>query len=374
MKCVFIVAGDHSGDIIASQLITSMKKLRSDLFVVGVGGEHIKSVSDRFLVNIVQENAVGLTIALKKFSYFKHVLNEIIKPELEKNPPDVVIPVDFYGFNGRVAELAKSLGRPVYYYVSPQFWASRPWRAERLRKVVDLFLCLFPFELDFYKKRSLPAHFVGHPILDKIPEINETQVKPQRVEAMIGLLPGSRAGEIKRHLPIMAEACEIIKKKHPGTRFILFTVPNIDRDLYKSILTPRKSSLLIELVQDVGYSWRSQIDMAMTASGLETLENTLLGVPMVVMYKTDWLTYAVAKMVITIPYLGMPNLLAGKEIAPEFIQWRATPKNLAAPLLQWLKNPPAWKNAQRDLLSLRKAMGGSGASDRAAKLILEKVA
>jgi lipid-A-disaccharide synthase len=279
MKCVFIVAGDPSGDIIAAQLIESMKKLRSDLFVVGVGGENIQRVSNRFLENIVKQNAVGLTIALQKISYFKHVLNDIIKPEFEKNPPDIVITVDFYGFNGRVAGLAKQMGFPVYYYVSPQFWASRPWRAEKLRSVVDMFLCLFPFELDFYKKRSLPAQFVGHPILDRIPEIDERNLRPPRVEALIGLLPGSRIDEIKRHLPIMADACDLIRKNNPGTRFVLFTVPNINKDLYKSILTPRKSDLLIEMVQDESYVWRSQIDMAITASGMETLENTLLGIP-----------------------------------------------------------------------------------------------
>jgi lipid-A-disaccharide synthase len=257
--------------------------------------------------------------------------------------------------------------------VSPQFWASRPWRAEKLRKVVDLFLCLFPFEIDFYKKRNLPAHFVGHPILDRIPEIDE-RMRPARVEAMIGLLPGSRTDEIKRHLPIMAAACEIIQKNNPGTRFILFTVPNINRDLYKSILTPRKSQLLVEMVQDESYVWRSQIDMALTASGMETLENTLLGIPMVVMYKTDWLTYAVAKSVINIRYLGMPNLLAGKEVVPEFLQWRATATNIAQPILKWLKDPAARKAVCRSLLDLRKAMGGQGASERAARLILENVA
>jgi lipid-A-disaccharide synthase len=237
-----------------------------------------------------------------------------------------------------------------------------------------MFLCLFPFEIEFYKKRSLPAHFVGHPILDRIPEIDERNLRPARVEAMIGLLPGSRVDEIKRHLPIMAEACEMIQKQNPGTRFILFTVPNINRDLYKSILTPRKGTLLIEMVQDESYVWRSQIDIALTASGMETLENTLLGIPMVIMYQTDWLTYAVAMMVINIKYLGMPNLLAGKEIVPEFLQRRATAANIARPVLTWLKEPETRKNVCRQLLGLRKLMGGQGASERAARLILEKVA
>jgi lipid-A-disaccharide synthase len=374
LKRVLIVAGDPSGDLVASQLVESMKKIDPALHVVGIGGENLKRVSNTFLANIVGQHALGFAISPQKIFYFRNILNTVIEPEIKNNPPDAVIPVDFYGFNSRVAALAKKYGRKVFYYVSPQFWASRPGRAERLRSAVDMFLCLFPFEAEFYRKRQLPAHFVGHPILDRIPDIDVNDRGPQRIEPIIGLLPGSRPEEIKRHLPVMAGACEIIKKNIPGSRFVLFTVPNVDKDLYKNILSRPNSQILVEMVRDENYAWRSQLDASFTASGMETLENALLGIPMVIMYKTDWITYAVARSLINIRFLGMPNLLADKSIVPEFIQWKATSDSVARPMLEWLKNPAVRTAKRAELLALREIMGAHGASERAARLILEEVA
>jgi len=372
MKRVFIIAGDPSGDLIASQLIESMRRLQPGLEVVGLGGAHLRKCSDRFLGNIVEQHALGFAISPKQILYFRKILTDVIVPELKKNPPDVVVPVDFYGFNSRVAMVAKELGHRVFYYASPQFWASRPGRADRLRKSVDLFLCLFPFEEDFYKKRQLPARFVGHPLLDSLPPIDEEG--PQKVEPSIGLLPGSRPEEIRRHLPVMADACRLIAKAVPGCRFVIFAVPHVPRDLYHSILSGHKSTVMMDIIQDEDYQWRSQMDLALTASGMETLENALLGIPMVVMYKTNWITYLIARMLIRIRYLAMPNLLADREVVPEFIQWKATADAIAKPIIHWLKNPKERRELRRTLLSLRGKFGGNGASERAARAILEKVA
>jgi lipid-A-disaccharide synthase len=373
MKRLLITAGDPSGDIIAAHLVEALKKRSPNLFIVGLGGQKLEKVSDRFLGNIVSKHALGFFISPKTILHFRHILNEVLIPEMKENPPDAVIPVDFYGFNSRVAQAAKKWGRPVFYYASPQFWASRPGRAEHLRPFVDMFLCLFPFEVDFYKKKNLPAQFVGHPILDFIPKMAESV--PARVELLIGLLPGSRPEEIKRHLPIMMAACEKIATEAPGSRFVLFTVPHVSRDFYHSILNQVKpTKCLIELIQDEGYNWRSQLDMAVTASGMESLENALLGIPMVVIYKTNWVTYAVARMLIRIPHIGMPNLLAGKEIVPEFIQTRVTAENIVAPILTWIRQPALRQELRKNLLGLREKFGGGGASDRAAKVILDKVA
>ncbi len=373
MKRVLIVAGDPSGDLIAAQLVASMKSLQPGLEVVGVGGRRLQAVSDRFLANIVERHALGFAITPGQIRYFRSVLHDIIEPELRDHPPDAVIPVDFYGFNSHVARTAKKRRHRIFYYASPQFWASRPWRAETLRPFVDMFLCLFPFEVDFYKKRGLPATFVGHPILDAIPK-PDPNLRP-KVESMIGLLPGSRPEEVRRHLPIMAKACDLIATAVPRTRFLLFTVPHIDRNLYQRAFgVGQPSKCLIELVQDEDYAWRSQLDLSISASGMETLENALLGVPMVVMYKTNWFTYAVARALIRIKHLAMPNLLAGKELVPEFIQHRATARNIAGPMIRWLNNPEERRILRGQLLDLREQFGDQGASERAARVILEKVA
>lgn len=373
MKRFFIVAGDPSGDLVASQLVASLKKLDPQIHITGVGGVHLQKVSDEFLINIVHQGAFGVAITPGQILFFRKVLNEVIEPALRKNRPEAVIPVDFYGFNSRVAKLAKQNGTKVFYYASPQFWATRPGRADSLRAFVDLFLCLFPFEIDFYKKRQLPAQFVGHPILDVIPEVPDDI--PARVESMVGLLPGSRLAEIKRHLPVMMKACDKISSVHPGTRYVLFTVPHVDRTVYQDIIAQSgRGRCLIELIQDENYTWRAQLDMAMTASGMESLENAMLGIPMVVLYKTNWLTYGVGKLLIRIPNIAMPNLLAGRKIIPEFLQWTATPDALADPLLEWMNNPRARKDLRAQLLSLRRQFGENGASERAARVILEKVA
>lgn len=375
MKRVFIIAGDPSGDLIGAQLIEAMKKIEPDLEITGMGGKNLQKTSHRFLENIVEKHASGFAISPKKLMYFKNLLNEKIYQEFKNNPPDVVIPVDFYGFNSRMAAMAKKMGHQVFYYASPQFWASRPGRAEKLRDIVDIFLCLFPFELKFYESRKLPAKFVGHPILDSIPYLSPDDEKPLRIESIVGLLPGSRPDEVKRHLPVMARAAGIITHKFPGTRFVVFTVPHISRHLYQELLgTPQKNNALIELIQDENYQWRSQIDLAISASGMETLENALLGIPMVIMYKTHWITYAIARSIIKIRQIGMPNLLAGKEIVPERIQWEATPESISKPIINWLEKPQERHAVRKKLLSLRQLFGKNGASQRAAKTILDKVA
>lgn len=373
MKRILITAGDPSGDIIAAHLVVALKKMDPKLYVVGLGGDKLEKVSNRFLGNIVKQHALGFFISPKKIMHFRNILNNVIASELHDNPPDAVIPVDFYGFNSRVAKAAKKMGTKVFYYASPQFWASRPGRAERLRKVVDMFLCLFPFEVDFYRKKNLPAQFVGHPILDFIPPV--PQEPAMHVEPIIGLLPGSRPDEIRRHLPIMTQVCEKIAKEAPGARFLLFMVPHLSKEFYHKILNRvNPSHCLIELIQDEEYIWRSQLDISISASGMETLENALLGIPMVVIYKTNWVTYFVARALICIPHIAMPNLLAGRQLVPEYIQAAATSENIFKSMITWIKNPQERKTLRKELLALREKFGGGGASDRAAKVILDKVA
>lgn len=375
MKKIFITAGDPSGDLIASRLVQSMKKIQPDLYVTGCGGAHLQKVSDKFLCNLVQEHTFGFAISPRKIFHFHQILKKIILPELSANPPDAVIPVDFYGFNAQVAKGAKKKGIKVFYYVSPQFWASRPGRADTLRAFVDHFLCLFPFEIDFYRKRNIPATFVGHPLLDSVPQVRADMVPLARVESNVGLLPGSRPEEIQRHLPVMMEACNIVHAGYPASRFFLFTVPHVHRDLYKSIITQYKhDQILVDLVQDEDYRWRMQLDVAISASGMETFENTLLGIPMVVMYKMSTFNYALAKMLVKIPYVALPNILGKGEIVPEYIQSAATPEAIATSLLKWLKNPTEKNLLRRKLLEIRSQFGENGASDRAARTILEKVA
>jgi lipid-A-disaccharide synthase len=369
---ILISAGDPSGDLLASQLAVALKKKRPGLFVTALGGANLEKHSDKFLTNIVAQHALGFAISPKQILYFRDVLNKIVQPEILNNRPDVVIPVDFYGFNWRVAAMAKKAGARVFYYASPQFWASRSYRADKLRPYVDLFLCLFPFEMEFYRKRNIPAEFVSHPLFDSLPPVDPAP--PMKVEPIVGLLPGSRPGEIARHLPMMVNACDRISQAVQGVRFVLFTVPHVPRETYNRLISEAKPSrALIELIQDENYGWRSQIDLAISASGMETLENALLGIPMVIMYKTNFITYWVARSLIKIPHIGMPNLLAGKKIVPEFVQGAATVESIAQPVIDWIKDPAERRRLRAELLALRDLFGTNGASARAADVILEKM-
>jgi len=371
-----VVAGDPSGDLLAANLVRAMKKINPDIEVTALGGKHLKACSERFLVDLVSQYAGGFWIPLKKILFFKNVLKNTIRPELAQGHIDRVILVDFYGFNRHVAGIAARYGKPVYYYACPQFWASRPGRLNRIKSYVKRFLVLFPFEVDYYKSRGLSATFVGHPLLDPILAIHTSSNGTQRhMEPLVGLIPGSRPDEVRRHLPVMMSVCDQIHKDWPGARFILFAAPGLDPAIYSEILKPGTHlPYLLEIVRDEDYRWRSQLDMAMTASGLETLESALLGIPMAVMYKMPWVTYCIAKAIVTIPDVAIPNILAGRRVVPEFIQHKAQAGPIAEILKGWLKNPAERELVKKNLLQLREGFGEPGASERAARVVLEVAA
>jgi len=370
-----IVAGDPSGDLLAANLIQAMKKLQSNISVTALGGKHLKQCSERFLVDLVSQYAVGFWISPKKIFFFKEVLEKIVKKELEHHSIDSIILVDFYGFNRHVASLAARYKKPVYYYVCPQFWASRPGRLNFIKSFVRRFLVLFPFEEDFYKARGLSATFVGHPLLDPILNIHYNGSQKNHVEPLIGLLPGSRPDEVRRHMPVMLEVCERIVKDWPGARFILFAAPDLNTEIYSEVLGPgARLPFFLEIVRDENYTWRSQLDVAVTASGLEALESALLGIPMAVIYKMPWVTYLVARAIVTIPHIAIPNILAGRLLVPEFIQHKAKAGPIAETLKKWLKDPKERERIKQRLIQLREGFGQPGASERAAKAILEAAA
>jgi lipid-A-disaccharide synthase len=372
MKRYLIVAGDPSGDLLAANLVRAMKKLDPRVHITALGGKHLKAGSERFLVDLVAQYAGGFWIPLKKILFLRRVLKEVVAPELAGPSIDEVILVDFYGFNRHVAELARQHGKPVHYYVCPQFWASRPGRLDRIKSAVREFLVLFPFEVEFYKAKGLSATFVGHPLLDPILATTANGRGPRHVEPLIGLLPGSRPHEIKKHLPVMLGVCDRMHASFPGARFILFTPSDLNPEAYSEILAPdKRRPYFLEIVKDEDYSWRSQLDVAVTSSGLETLENALLGVPMVVIYKMHWINYLVARSVITVRHIAIPNILAGRVIVPELIQHSAQSEPIAEILKQWLKNPAEHDKIKHELLALREKFGSPGASERAARVILK---
>ncbi|MBL0058240.1 MAG: lipid-A-disaccharide synthase [Elusimicrobia bacterium] len=368
MPRILFVAGDPSGDQHAARVAAEAKSRGAE--ILAAGGPALQKIADRWLGDLVSQSVMGFLEPIKKVPFFLNFLNRVLRPALAEFKPDVVVPTDFYGFNRHVARAAKAAGSRVCYFVSPQVWASRPGRIQALKQCVDRMLVIFPFEEPLYREAGVPVTFVGHPLLDVLPAAEGEA--PMRVEPVVGLLPGSRPGEVRRLLPVFLKAAELLPS---SSRFVLFAAPTLANGFYDGFLNvPRRRPFLLEMVRDENYGWRRGVDVALACSGTATLENALLGLPTVVAYKTSGLTYALARLLVRVKNIAMPNILAGKTLMPEFIQSQATPEKLAGALRALLSNPPERRAVRKQLLALREKLGGPGAAVRAAEAILKEAA
>jgi len=362
---VLFTAGDVSGDQHAARVAGELKS--RGVSIAALGGPALKSVADLWLGDLVSQGMMGFWEPLRKIPYFLKLLNNVVKPTLFNWKPDVVVPTDFYGFNRHVARVSKQAGRRVYYFVSPQVWASRPGRIQTLQRVVDRMLVIFPFEEKLYREQGVPVDFVGHPLAETVPFVAEN--RPRNVEPLVGLLPGSRPSEVRRLLPVFLETAERLSQNSSGFRFVLFAAPGLSDAFYQEILRHRSGRpLRLDLVRDEGYAWRQNLDGALACSGTATLENALLGVPTVVAYRTSWPTYALARLLINVNAIAMPNILTGKSLMPERIQGAATPPSLADALSGFFKDR-SYETVRKNLMSVRSLLGGPGCAKRTADII-----
>jgi lipid-A-disaccharide synthase len=370
-KNILVIAGDPSGDLHAANLIKELLAKDPEISITSMGGVRMQEVSTHFIYNLVSVGAVGFAEPFKNFFlWFK--LIKIVRRYLEEKRPACVIAVDFYGFNHQVLGLAAHRKIPAFYYISPQVWASRPGRAAKLAKLTREMFVIFPFEADIYKKVKGNATFVGHPLLDLMPEPGQKDFPPADGAWKIGILPGSRKTEISRHLPLFMKAFYRIKESHPKARAYLFAVPEFpdDRIVPELEAVEKYWSKDIEIVREKDYKLRAQMDFAFTCSGTATLENALLGVPMAVAYKMQKLTYAIAKRVAKVQYISLVNILLKKPAVKELIQEAATVDNLAQDAFAYINNPPRMQAARKELMGLRTMLGERGAAERAAARIL----
>ncbi|MFH1620184.1 MAG: lipid-A-disaccharide synthase [bacterium] len=373
-KNILVVAGDSSGDLAAADLIKALKDKAPDIYVAALGGTRMQKVSDRFIYNIVAVGAAGFSEPVKHFFLWAKLIR-LVRRFLEERHPACVIAVDFYGFNHQVLGLAAHRKIPAYYYISPQVWATRPGRVGSIARLVRHMMTILPFEEPIYKKTGVPCTFVGHPLLDILPE----PVEPANRNGTgyvwkIGLLPGSRPDEISRHLPLFLNAFAGIKKIFPGAAAHVFAVPELSDQRIK-VLAERAGAGLpaeaVTVVRENDYSMRSKMDFSFTSSGTATLENGLLGVPMVVAYKMPRLTHFIARKIIMVPWISLVNILSGREIVKEFVQESATPEALSGKALSLMMEPGRLESMRTELLSLRKLLGKPGVAIRAAGIILE---
>jgi len=354
-----IVAGDPSGDLHASNLITALKRREPSARVAAVGGPLCRAVADEFLEDLASRGLTGFWEPLLKIPFMLELRSKLAT-FLRERRPAALICVDYYGFNRRVLPLAKNAGVPAFYFISPQVWASRPGRIKVLKRFIKLMLVIFPFEEKLYRDAGVPAEFVGHPLLDLIPEPKARAIAAN----VVGLLPGSRSSEIKRHLPMFFEAFRTLRAKRPALKGLLFASANQTDSAYGAL--PEG----VELVRENDYAQRGMLDLAICSSGTATLENALLGVPMVVVYKLSWPTYAIARALVNVKHIAMANLIAGKTVVPELIQHDATAPRIVAEAAAVLDDPARAAAVRAELLLVRRSLGSPGAADRAAQAVL----
>ncbi|WP_372519822.1 lipid-A-disaccharide synthase [Candidatus Ruminimicrobiellum ovillum] len=355
-KSIFISAGDISGDIHAANLIKSIKK-DSNYRVYAIGGNQLKKVADEFIKDIVNINGFGF-FPIKQVFILKKIFKAVKRYLIERNV-DKVILVDYYGFNIHVAKLAHELKIPVYYFVTPQVWASRKYRIKNIAKYVDIAFPILPFEKPMYEKENVKAFFEGNPLVDLVPNVTEKKDEDTKREVCIGLFAGSRKNTIKRHLPVILDTVKILKEKI-NAKFVLFSVDNFEQNV-PDYITVRKGN---------DFGEREKIDVALCPSGTVSLENALMGIPMVVMYKLSWANYLLARMIVQVKYITLANILLNKELIPECIQHKATAANLAKNILNVL-GKEKYDSIKKELLKFRQQLGPEGVYDRVAKRILE---
>ncbi|MDD2773719.1 MAG: lipid-A-disaccharide synthase [Elusimicrobiales bacterium] len=372
-KNIFVVAGDPSGDLHAANLIRALKAKDPGISVSCLGGKRMQAVCDRFIYNLVGVGAAGFGEPFKRFFLWIRLIS-LVRKFLEEKRPACVIAVDFYGFNHQVLGLANHRKIPVFYYVTPQVWASRPGRARRLARLAKRELVIFPFEEKIYKDAGGDCVFVGHPLLDIMPP---PAAPPENRGGAdypwkIGLLPGSRPQEIKRLMPVFWKAFLQLHESFPNSSAYIFAAKEVPDEELRALCAGveyDKPSPAFTIIREDDYAVRSRMDAALTASGTATLENAILGIPMAVGYIMPWLTWQIAKRVVTVKYISLANILAGKPVVREFIQEAARPEAIAGQIMSLLQNPERLAAVRNDLLAVRKSLGEPGAAARAAQII-----
>ncbi len=374
-KKILLVAGDISGDLHAASLMRELKKADPEVNLTAIGGPRMKEQADHFLFDLASQGASGFIEPLKKMPLWMNLMKQI-RHYMETENPSAVIVIDFYGFNHQVLGMASHRGIPAYYYVTPQVWASRQYRAKQLARLTKKMYTIYPFEPQFHQKFGGNAVFLGNPLLDIMPKPKDYTIPaPADVKYnnwKLGLLPGSRPGEITRLAPVFYQTFKKVIKEFPNTQAYLFALPDANEQDLASLLgeTPHPG---FHIVKDENYKLRSQMNFLLACSGTATLENALLGVPMVVAYKLSWITYHIAKAVIKVPYISLVNLLAQKAIVKELIQADANPNALAAETMAMFQNPDKLLAQREELLALRASLGKKGVAARAAKDILADI-
>jgi lipid-A-disaccharide synthase len=371
-----ITAGEASGDLLGAGLAGAIREIRSDAELIGMGGDAMAGAGVRLLQDYRPVSVVGIVEVLGRLPEIRAAMNRL-KAAIREQKPDILVPVDFPDFNLRLASYASSLGVKVVYFVSPQVWAWRRRRVRRIREIVDHMLVLFPFEESFYRQEKVPVTFVGHPVVERVPASGESELLQQVLVdggldpagPTVALVPGSRRAEVGRILPPVLGAARLLKVRRPDLQFLLCRAGGIDPEWLVSQVNRYGVEDLV--IHDRSFPEPLRGCLAgVVASGTATLEAAMTGLPMVVVYRMNGLSYLLGKMLVQVDHVAMPNLVAERRILPELVQEECTADRIADELEQILESPERAAGVRDALLGIRSLLHGQGAYQRAAEVVL----
>ncbi len=361
---IMLVAGEISGDNHTARVAAEILRQRPGAKLFGAGGPAMQAVGVELLLDLTEHAVVGLTDVLANYAKFRRLFWQLVRAA-EERKPDAVILTDYPGFNLRFAKQMKARGIPVFYYISPQVWAWGRGRVKEIPKLVDLMMVVFPFEKEFYREHapSLPVEFVGHPVVE---QLGRARRDLRREENLVALLPGSREAEVERILPPMLGAARLLRRDRPALRFEMAAASEKIAALARTLAHGEPVEIRVGGAREL----MQRAAAGMVASGTATLECAFFGLPYVLVYRVSWLTYTVARCLVTVRHLGIVNVLADREIIPEFIQQRAQPGLLAAAVAGLLDDRARRERMQRELAGAMASLEGDRAAERAATVAL----
>ena len=374
-KNVVIVAGEASGDAHAARLVDELKKIDASICFRGMGGDNLRNAGVDVFIDMAEIAVVGFVEVLMKYNLIKAELNKL-KENIEKNPPDLLILVDYQEFNQRLAAFAKGIGVKVLFYIGPQVWAWRPKRVYKMGRIVDHMAVIMPFEKVLYDDANVPVTFTGHPLTDEVVRDKTCQQARETLQiedkVTVGLFPGSRGGEISNILPILLESAKLIRQQQAkdsraDVQFILPVANTIKADDLAPF-TAVLEELSVITVKDQFYDVAQSCDVILTASGTATLEIGLLEIPMVIVYKTSAITFFIGKNLVSLKHIGLVNIIPGKEIVREFLQGDAKPPLIADEALHLLNDQKYYESMQHELSLIRQQLGDGNGSKNVAEL------
>lgn len=369
-----LIAGEASGDTYGAELMRSFLIKIPDVHFIGLGGTKMATVAAMtggVIEDWTAESAVvGLWDVLKKYGYFRARFSQLLQ-QLEREKPEALILIDYPGFNLRLAKAIRKRKLPIkiFYFISPQVWAWNRGRIPKMARLLDLMLCIFPFEKELYESSGLPTTFVGHPLVEHLLSSSIVKKRLPREERLLGLFPGSREREVGRLFPVMLEAAQQVMATDSSVRCEAAAATPAQLERMKAMA--EEKGIEITITSGKAYELMQRATFGLVCSGTATLEAACFGLPYALVYKVAWLTYIVGRALIRVPYLGIINILAGRLVVREFLQYDATAKKLAAEALFFLHHPKASQELSTVLKKITATLDGHGAYDRAAIVMLQ---